>query len=86
MQRYRMNPVYPVGIDFGNTVTITAAYQINEEEPKQSNTIILVDRNGSKTPPYSLIRMVALHVALKCFSARRSAIQELRRVLKYTCF
>ena len=81
-----MNPVCPVGIDFGNTVTIMAAYQINEKDPKKSETIILVDRNGNNKPSYSLMHMVSSHVALKCFSARGTATRELQRVLKYGCF
>ena len=50
----KMSKILPAGIDFGNLKTLMEIFQINEKNPETSQLVNVVDRNGSKMPPYAI--------------------------------
>lgn len=47
-----MSRVIPAGIDFGNLITVSSVFKVNQENPTNSSVVIVADRNGFKEPSY----------------------------------
>lgn len=50
-----MSRVVPAGIDFGNLITVSSVFKVNQDNPTNSSVVIVADRNGKKEPSYFLV-------------------------------